>query len=59
MRTTPSALELRLEETVRGDSERRERMRELAVALFGELGHEHPLTQRYRRRLSVRGRGEP
>jgi putative thioredoxin len=47
------ALELVLEETVRGDSERRERMRELAVALFAELGHEHPLTQRYRRRLAT------
>ncbi|HYT52555.1 MAG TPA: tetratricopeptide repeat protein [Gaiellaceae bacterium] len=47
------ALELLLEETVRGDSERRERMRELAVALFAELGDEHALTQRYRRRLAT------
>jgi thioredoxin-like negative regulator of GroEL len=47
------ALELLLEETVRGDSERRERMRELALALFAEIGHEHPLTQRYRRRLAT------
>jgi len=46
------ALELLLEETVGGDSERRERMRELAVALFAELGHEHALSQRYRRRLA-------
>jgi putative thioredoxin len=44
--------ELLLAEAERGDAERRERMRELAVALFGELGHEHPLTQRYRRRLA-------
>jgi len=27
--------------------------RELMVALFGELGHEHPLTVRYRRRLAT------
>jgi putative thioredoxin len=47
------AFELLLAEAQRGDAERRERMRELAVALFGELGHEHPLTQRYRRRLAT------
>jgi len=28
-------------------------MRELAVAIFGELGHQHPLTERYRRRLAT------
>ena len=27
--------------------------RELMVALFGELGHEHPLTVQYRRRLAT------
>jgi putative thioredoxin len=47
------ALELLLEETVRGDSERRERMRELAIALFAELGDEQALAQRYRRRLAT------
>ena len=25
----------------------------LTVGLFGELGHEHPLTMRYRRRLAA------
>jgi thioredoxin len=30
----------------------RERIRELMVALFGELGHEHPLTVEYRRKLA-------
>lgn len=47
------ALELLLAETEEGDHERRARMRQLAVALFAELGHEHPLTQRYRRRLAA------
>ena len=27
--------------------------RQLMVALFGELGHEHPLTVQYRRRLAT------
>jgi hypothetical protein len=31
----------------------RERMHGLAVALFGELGNEHPLTKRCRRRLAA------
>src|SRR6266508_2657172 len=43
------ALELLLEETVRADSERRERMRELAVALFAELRARSRAHQRYRR----------
>jgi putative thioredoxin len=30
----------------------RDEIRELMVALFGELGHEHPLTVQYRRRLA-------
>jgi putative thioredoxin len=30
-----------------------EETREQMVALFGELGHEHPLTARYRRRLAA------
>jgi putative thioredoxin len=36
-----------------GDADRRERLRELAVALFQHLGQEHPLSQRYRRRLAT------
>ena len=35
------------------DRERRSRLRELAVALFQELGQEHPLSLRYRRRLAT------
>jgi thioredoxin len=33
--------------------EQRERLRELMVALFQELGQEHPLSLRYRRRLAT------
>ena len=33
--------------------EERDRTRELMVELFGELGHEHPLTVQYRRRLAT------
>jgi thioredoxin-like negative regulator of GroEL len=35
------------------DPDERERIREIMVALFGELGPEHPLTSRYRRRLAT------
>jgi putative thioredoxin len=35
------------------DTERREEVRRVMVELFGELGHEHPLTVRYRRRLAT------
>ena len=31
----------------------RDRTRELMVQVFGELGHEHPLTVQYRRRLAT------
>ena len=31
----------------------RERLIALTVALFGDLGHEHPVTMRYRRRLAA------
>ena len=42
----------------RGDRRRgrrvaRERLITLTVGLFGELGHEHPLTMRYRRQLAA------
>jgi len=47
------ALALLLQAAEEGDGVRRERMRALAVALFGELGNEHPLTERYRRRLAA------
>ena len=35
------------------DREQRDRLRELMVALFLELGQEHPLSLRYRRRLAT------
>ena len=35
------------------DPDERERIREIMVLLFGELGPEHPLTTRYRRRLAT------
>lgn len=35
------------------DRERRERIREIMVALFGELGPEDPVATRYRRRLAA------
>ncbi len=47
------ALELLLEEIRVAESERRERLVGLTVGLFGDLGHEHPLTMRYRRRLAA------
>jgi putative thioredoxin len=47
------ALEWLLAEVVDAEEARRERIREVMVALFEELGHEHPLAQRYRRRLAT------
>jgi len=47
------ALELLLEEISAADGERRERLLALTVGLFGDLGHEHPLTMRYRRQLAA------
>ncbi len=47
------ALELLLAEISAADGERRERLLALTVALFGDLGHEHPLTMRYRRQLAA------
>ena len=47
------ALELLLEAIGAAEGERRERLIDLTVGLFGDLGHEHPLTMRYRRRLAA------
>jgi len=47
------ALELLLAEVEAADPGRRERLRALMVALFAELGPEHPATVRYRRRLAT------
>jgi thioredoxin len=46
------ALEWLLGEIGEADAERRERIREVMVALFHELGHEDPLAASYRRRLA-------
>ena len=35
------------------DPEQREAVRELMVRLFGELGHDHPLTVEFRRKLAT------
>jgi putative thioredoxin len=40
-------------ERAQADPSQREPVRELMVRLFGELGHEHPLTVQYRRRLAT------
>jgi thioredoxin len=47
------ALELLLEAINAADGEQRERLLALTISLFGELGHEHPLTMRYRRQLAA------
>jgi thioredoxin len=46
------ALELLVDEVAAAEGERRERLRDRTVALFHELGHEHPVTIRHRRRLA-------
>jgi thioredoxin len=46
------ALEWLLGELDQADTERRERIREIMVTLFKELGHEDPVATRYRRRLA-------
>jgi putative thioredoxin len=46
------AFELLLEAILAAEGDERERLIDLTVGLFGELGHEHPLTIRYRRRLA-------
>jgi putative thioredoxin len=47
------ALELLLAEISAVEGERREWLLALTVGLFGDLGHEHPLTMRYRRQLAA------
>jgi thioredoxin len=47
------ALELLVAEISTAEGERRERLLGLTVGLFGDLGHEHPLTVRYRRQLAA------
>ncbi len=47
------AFELLLAAIVAAEPPRREELVALTVGLFGELGHEHPLTVRYRRRLAA------
>ncbi len=48
------ALELLLAEIAAAADGRRERLPGLTVGLFADLGHEHPLTVRYRRQLAAR-----
>jgi thioredoxin len=47
------ALELLLDAISAADADQRERLLALTIDLFGELGHEHPLTMRYRRQLAA------
>jgi thioredoxin len=47
------AFELLLDAILASDGEQRERLVALTVGLFGDLGHEHPTTVRYRRRLAA------
>jgi putative thioredoxin len=47
------ALELLLARVVEADTDERERIRETMVALFADLGPEHPTTISYRRRLAT------
>jgi putative thioredoxin len=47
------ALESLLAEARTADPERRDRVRELMVAIFEELGQEHQLSVRYRRQLAT------
>jgi len=46
------ALDLLLAEVHATKGERRDRVRDLMVAIFDELGQEHPLSMRYRRQLA-------
>jgi thioredoxin len=46
-------LERLLDEVAEAEPERREEIRRQMLAVFGELGPEHPVTVRYRRRLAT------
>ncbi len=47
------ALERLLEEAQTAEPERRDRVRELMVAIFTELGQDDPLATAYRRKLAI------
>jgi putative thioredoxin len=47
------ALDLLLEEIPDAPPERRERLRQVALAVFHDLGHDDPVTVAYRRRLAT------
>jgi thioredoxin-like negative regulator of GroEL len=47
------ALDLVLEEIADASPERRERLREVALAVFHDLGQDDPVTVAYRRRLAT------
>jgi thioredoxin len=47
------ALELLLAEIADTEDARREHLLGLTIGLFADLGHEHPLTMRYRRQLAA------
>jgi tetratricopeptide repeat protein len=47
------ALDLLLQEIPGAPPDRRERLREVALAVFHDLGHEDPVTVAYRRRLAT------
>jgi putative thioredoxin len=47
------ALDLVLQEIPEAEPERRDSLRRLALAIFEELGPDHPVTQAYRRRLAT------
>jgi putative thioredoxin len=47
------ALEWLLGEVEEADADRRTRIREVMVTLFDELGHDHPVSVHYRRRLAT------
>ena len=47
------ALDLLLEEARSANGERRDRVRELMVAIFEELGQDDPVATRFRRRLAA------
>ena len=50
---TEHALDLLLGEIPEASPERRERLREVALAVFHDLGHDDPVTITYRRRLAT------